>query len=186
MKKFINLEKINKLYNCRPCGHRFDGRISIHAEERALKDYPGIRAAQLNVDKANALTKGNLEMGKTTLFNSAEEQRRAGEGVYIPIGIQQQNIDIFSTGARRAWRESQLQLAREQLNLNELQLKRAVQKAYVSVIIARKKLDLFSELDSSYTRLEKATDLQLETEFINQLEWLTTQKVVKTIQMKKV
>ena len=39
MKKFINLEKINKLYNCRPCGHRFDGRISIHAEERALKDY---------------------------------------------------------------------------------------------------------------------------------------------------
>jgi hypothetical protein len=36
MKKFINLEKISKLYNSRPCGL---GKISIHAEEIALNHY---------------------------------------------------------------------------------------------------------------------------------------------------
>jgi len=39
MKKFLNMEKITKLFNCRPCGLKYDGRISIHAEERALNDY---------------------------------------------------------------------------------------------------------------------------------------------------
>lgn len=39
MKKFLNLDKIKNLFNCRPCGIKYDGRPSIHAEEIALKNF---------------------------------------------------------------------------------------------------------------------------------------------------
>lgn len=155
------------------------------AVKKAIDNYPGLRAAQLEIEQAEALTKGNMSFGTTTLYNSAEEKGNAKTGVVTPIGIQQNNIDLFSTGAKKALQESKVKLAEDQLELNQLEVKKAVQIDYANALITKKAFLLYSTLDSTYEHFKKASDLRLETEQISRLEWLSTQNTVNSIHLKK-
>ena len=73
------------------------------AVEKAKANYPKLKAGRLKIDNQKALKKTAWNLGTTSIFTGGEELPDSGtgdEGIYTTIGVQQQNIDFFSIGAK--------------------------------------------------------------------------------------
>lgn len=158
------------------------------AVEKAKQDYPALKAAALRIDKQKALKKTAWDMGSTEFFTGGEELPNglsSADGVYTTFGVSQKDVDILGIGAKNKFHEKEIALRETALNLNELELKREVQKAWSEVYAAKGKFKLYSELDSVFTDLEKAAKLQYETGATSKLDYLAAGNQVKEIALKK-
>lgn len=155
------------------------------ALSRAVNAYPKLQAAQLEVQKQQALKNTALDLGNTKIFNSGEEMNLSGEGVYTILGIQQQQIDVFAIKPRREAQQQQIALAEAALSLSEAQLKQQVKQAYAQAWIARQNLYLYAKLDSTYTIFEKAAKLRYEVEETSKLAYLAASTQAKQVQLQR-
>ncbi|HET8735644.1 MAG TPA: CusA/CzcA family heavy metal efflux RND transporter [Pricia sp.] len=140
----------------------------------AKENYPLLRTARLEIKKQTVLKANAYDFGTTRIFTSGEEISD-GRGIYTPIGVGQQNIDLFGIRAKKRLQRQRIQLAEAAYDLSELQVALEVKKAWSETFRAKRKLLLYQELDSIYQKFSTAIALNLQVEAISRLEFTSAQ-----------
>lgn len=158
------------------------------AVERARANYPKLKAAQLEIENQRALKKTAWDLGRTNVFTGGEELPDNGtgdEGIYTTIGIQQQQMDVFSIGAKNKLQKMKIALSETALDLTSLQVEREVSKAWGYVYTSKRKYQLYVELDSIFSDFERAARIRYETEASSKLEYLAATNQARQVSLQK-
>ncbi|MEP6261498.1 MAG: CusA/CzcA family heavy metal efflux RND transporter [Gillisia sp.] len=159
------------------------------AKKRAVEAFPSIKAATLEIESQEALKKTAWNLGNTVIFTGAEEisdgSNNPDIGVYTQIGVQQQNIDIFGIAPRLRLQKERVALAEEALDLSIIEVELEVSQAWASVYAAKNAYKTLQSLDSSFTDIERAAQIRLETETISRLEYLATVNQGNEVEIQK-
>ncbi|WP_417884944.1 CusA/CzcA family heavy metal efflux RND transporter [Zunongwangia sp.] len=148
-----------------------------------VENYPLLKNKELAVEKQQALKKNAWDLGKTTIFTGGEELKD-GNGIYTKIGVIQQNIDVFGIASSLKLQKEKLKLAKNQLNLSKIEVAKQLRKLWTEAYATKRKFELYQELDSIYTKFNKAVELRYEVEAISRLEKLNAQNKANQIQVK--
>ncbi|MCL6219475.1 CusA/CzcA family heavy metal efflux RND transporter [Zunongwangia pacifica] len=158
--------------------------INMHeAVELGLQNYPLLKNKHLQIDKQQALKKNAWDFGKTSIFTGGEELKD-GNGIYTRIGVSQQNIDVFGISSALKLQKEKLKLAENELNLSKIEVARQIRKLWAKTYAAKRKFQLYKELDSMYGKFNEAVALRYEVEAISRLEQLNAQNKVNQIRVK--
>ncbi|UZH54159.1 CusA/CzcA family heavy metal efflux RND transporter [Salinimicrobium tongyeongense] len=159
------------------------------AKKRAVEAFPSIKAAALEIEGEEALKKTAWQLGNTAIFTGAEELSDGSNnpdlGVYTQIGVQQQDIDIFGIIPRLRLQKARVALAEEALDLSILEVELEVSQAWASLYAAKNAYQTLQSLDSSFTDIERAAQIRLETETISRLEYLATVNQGNEVEIQK-
>ena len=150
----------------------------------ATENYPLLKSKQLEIERETAMKGSAYDFGKTSVFTGGEEINE-DRGIYTLVGVSQQNIDLLGIGAKKQQQQQHIALAETALELSELQVAQAVQEAWSKAFQEKRKLQLYKELDSIYTRFEKAVSLNYEVEAISKLEYASATNQALQIRNKK-
>lgn len=160
--------------------------ISIEeAVQKARGNYPSLKAAELEIQRQQALKNTAWDLGNTQVFTGAEEQGSEVDGVYTTIGIQQQQIDLFSIGAKNKLGNEKIALAEKAYDLSTLQLEKVVKQSWGDVYTAKKLFFIYNELDSIYQQFEKAASIRYKTEATSRLEYLSAGNQARQMEIKR-
>ena len=145
------------------------------AVERAVTNYPRIKAAQLEITSQEALKKTAWDLGNTQIFTGKEEVSNRAEsgsdGVYTQIGIQQQQIDVFGIAPRLRLQKQQVALAETALDLSTIEVAREVSQAWAQAYAAKNTYRVYDSLDAIFTDIERAARIRLEVEETSKLAY---------------
>lgn len=158
------------------------------AIEQALASYPSIKKAELGITQQEALRKTVLDLGNTQVFTGGEELGNLGSeagdgGIYTILGVQQQQMDLFSVPAKSRYQKERIRSAERLQDLTEQELILNVKQAYFQAVTAQKRYALAQRLDSIYEDFEKAAQLRYEVEATSKLELLAAQSQYQQIQV---
>ena len=131
------------------------------ALETAQSTYPGLKAQNYQIERQRSLKSAAGHWGNTKIYTGAEEFQQ-NNGVITPIGIQQQNISIFGTKARKNLAEHKAQTEEAILSLSEQKLKQQVRNAFGKIYIAKQRRKVYRQRDSLYHSLLKKEKIRLE------------------------
>ena len=154
------------------------------AVKKALDYYPLLKNKELEVKKEEAFKLSTWSLGETQVFTGGEEIEN-NTGVYTTIGVQQQGIDLLGILPKKNLYQEKIALAENAFRLSKLQVAREVKRAWIKAFSAKQKYQLYQELNSLYTGLEKAVVLRYEVEAISRLEKITALNKVREIQIEK-
>lgn len=158
------------------------------AVQRAQNHYPRLKTAQLEIENQRALKKTAWDLGSTKIFTGGEElpdSNNGDAGIYTTVGIQQQDIDVFSISAKNKVQNSKIVLGETALDLTFLQVKREVSKAWGNAYTSKRKYALYIELDSIFSDFERAAKLRYETEAASKLEYLAAINQARQVSLQK-
>ena len=155
------------------------------ARKRAVENYPKIQSARLEIENQQALKKTAWDLGNTQVFTGKEEVGNGSEGVYTQFGIQQQQIDIFGIAPRLKLQKERVALAEKALDLSVIELEREVSQAWAMVYATKNNYQVYEQLDSVFTDIERAARIRLETEATSKLEYLATSNQANQVQIQK-
>ena len=153
------------------------------AIEIAKKNYPSLKAAQLEVDKQKALKATAYELGNTSIYTSQEEMGNSSKGIQTHIGIDQSGINIFGIFSKTELANAKTKLAKTGQKLNEYYLIRDVSKAWYRVLIAKNQWQLFKDVDTLYADFQKAAQLRFKTNQTSKLEYLSASAKYRELQV---
>lgn len=136
----------------------------------ALKNYPAVQKASLEVKKQQALKKTAFDPGLTSVFYQKEETN--GETI---TGVQswgiQQDFDFPLTSLKKSqYLQEKVALSQARANLTRNEVAAKVTMAYQNLLLAREKLTAARRLDSVYQNFEHAARLRYETGETGRLE----------------
>ncbi len=154
------------------------------AKALAVKNFPKIQAARLDIKSQKVLKKTAWDLGNTTIFGGGEEIGN-GEGVYTQIGIRQSQIDIFGIAPKLKLQEAQIALAENVFNLSVIEVEREVSRAWAAAYTAKNNYQVYQRLDSIFMDIERAARLRLEVEATSKLEYLATSNQGNQVQILK-
>ena len=147
--------------------------ISIElALQKALENYPMVKAAVLNLEGEQALKKTAWELGDTQFFTGKEEVGNASDGIVTKFGISQE-FDVLGIPSRSNLQKARQQLAENNLELTKSQIQLQVQQSWTMVYIALRKHQVLYQLNTKYSDIARAAELRLETEASSKLEYLS-------------
>ncbi|AEL28006.1 CusA/CzcA family heavy metal efflux RND transporter [Cyclobacterium marinum] len=155
------------------------------ARKRALESYPKIQSARLEIESQEALKKTAWDLGNTQIFTGKEEVSNGSDGVYTQFGIQQQQIDVFGIAPRLKLQKERVALAEKALDLSVIELEREVSQAWAQVYASKNNYQVYEQLDSVFTDIERAARIRLETEATSKLEYLATSNQANQVQIQK-
>lgn len=155
------------------------------ARKRALESYPKIQSARLEIESQEALKKTAWDLGNTQIFTAKEEVGNGSDGVYTQFGIQQQQIDVFGIAPRLKLQKERVALAEAALDLSVIELEREVSQAWAQVYASKNNYQVYEQLDSVFTDIQRAARIRLETEATSKLEYLATSNQANQIQIQK-
>ncbi|MFV9483950.1 CusA/CzcA family heavy metal efflux RND transporter [Christiangramia sp. ASW11-125] len=144
------------------------------AREIAIKNFPQLKAAQLEIESEEVLRKTAYDFGNTQIFTGREEVGNGSDGIYTQIGVQQQGIDVFGIAPRLKLQKERVALAENALELNTLEVEREVSRAWASVYTSKKRYRVYKKMDSIFEDIERAARIRYETEATSKLEYLAT------------
>ena len=160
-------------------------RINLEqAKELAVKNFPKIQAARLDIENQEVLKKTAWNLGNTSIFTGGEEIGN-GEGIYTQIGIQQRQIDIFGVAPRLKLQEEQIALAENVFRLTVIEVEREVSRAWAMAYTAKKNYQVYSRQDSIFKDIEQAASIRLEVGATSRLEYLATSNQGNQVQILK-
>ncbi len=159
------------------------------AVERAVTNYPQIKAAQLEIASQEALKKTAWDLGNTQIFTGKEEVSNRAEsgsdGVYTQIGIQQQQIDVFGVAPRLRLQKQRVALAETALDLSTIEVVREVSQAWAQAYAAKNTYRVYDSLEAIFTDIERAARIRLEVEETSRLAYLATANQGNEVQIQK-
>lgn len=155
------------------------------ARKRAVENYPKIQSARLEIESQQALKKTAWDFGNTQVFTGKEEVGNGSDGVYTQFGIQQQQIDIFGIAPKLKLQKERVALAEKALDLSVIELEREVSQAWAMVYATKNNYQVYEQLDSVFTDIERAARIRLETEATSKLEYLATSNQANQVQIQK-
>lgn len=163
-------------------GQAQDNTFTLNqAVDRAMENYPSIKAAQLEIDKQQALKSTSWDLGNTLVYTGKEEVGNGLPGIHNKIGFGQTNIDIFSIPAKNKLANKRKQLAISNKSLTEKVLERNVSIAWARALFAKRQWALFKDLDSLYSNFQKAAELRYNTKQTSKIEYLSASSKYKEL-----
>ncbi|WP_033149084.1 CusA/CzcA family heavy metal efflux RND transporter [Prevotella sp. P6B1] len=145
------------------------------AQQKAIQNYPTMRAARLNAESQQALNQSAFDIGETEISTGGEEIGNGNEATYTLIAVRQ-NFDILSIGAKKGFLSQQTKTAEAETKVAERELMHEVGIDYANAIVAHQRTEVYEHLDSIYRDFEKAAKLRYETEAASKLEYLSAQQ----------
>jgi cobalt-zinc-cadmium resistance protein CzcA len=142
------------------------------AIQKALDNYPAIRASERRVESEQVLKKAAWELGETGFFIGKEEFGNGTDGIRTRLGISQE-LDVFGIPSRINLQKARQQLAEENLELTKAQVQLQVQLGWAEVYTALQKFESLKDLNAQYSEIKRAAELRLETEASSKLEYLS-------------
>ncbi len=153
------------------------------AVERAKENYPAIKAAKLNVEKQKALKVTAWDLGTTSFYTGKDEVGNGDLGTYSRIGIDQNDIDVFSIAVKSKLAKVRTEQSESALNLTEFMVVRDVRSAWYRAYYAKQQWELYLHLDSLYANFQKAAELRFKTQQSSKLEYLSASAKYKELQV---
>ncbi len=148
---------------------------------RAKENYPAIKAAQLEIEKQEALKSTAYDLGRTSIFTGKEEAGNDMPGIQNQFGINQNDIDIFGIFSKNKLGNARVQQAYSGQNLTEYTLVRNVSIAWYRVVNAKQQWQLFQQLDSLYANFQRAAELRFKTQQTSKIELLSASTKYKEV-----
>ena len=158
-------------------------RITVdQAIEIALKNNNKLKSSALRVDQSKQLIGSAIDINKTEFFYSEDQNNIAPNNLPLNVwGINQTFQFPTIYGAQRKLMKSKLQVAEDQYYLDELLIKKEVQKAYNEAVYWQQLLDIYVYLDSLYDAFSYASNRKFEQGESNYLEKLTAESKRKEV-----
>jgi len=153
------------------------------AVEMAKENYPTLKAAQLNIDKQEALKSTSYDFGTTSVYTGKEEVGNGSAGVQNKIGFEQNDIDLLGIAAKTKLANNRTELAVAAKQLTEQTLERDVSLAWFEVLYTKKQWALFRQLDSLYADFEKAAEIKYKTNETSRIEYISASTKYKQLQV---
>ncbi len=156
-------------------GHAQNQNITVdQAIAIAIENNQGLQAATKRMEASEQLVGTSFNLNKTEIFYNYDENNIAENGLAIRVyGINQSLQFPTVYGAQKRVLQGQANLARQQYNLQELQLTKQVAKAYYEVVYWQQVLGHYQYLDSLYAQFAIAAQRRYELGETNYLEKLT-------------
>ncbi len=153
------------------------------AVELALKNYPSLKSASLNVEQQKTLKKNSFTLDPLSInyqggqINSSviDYNISAQTGIPFPNVIAQQG----------KLANQKIALAEQSMNLTKSDVIRNVRFAYEQLLYANAKLKLLSQLDSFYTDFASYANKKFKVGESNALENISAQAESKQLQLEK-
>lgn len=155
------------------------------AVQKAIDNYPQLKAARLKIDQEKALQKTAWNLGNTYVFTGGEELDKDAKPIYTTIGVQQQDIALFGISSNLKLQSQKVALAEAALQLNEVELRYQIKQAYRKAYVATKKVDLYKQLDSIYRDFERAAEIRYKVEETSRLAYLAASNQAKQVMLQK-
>lgn len=148
-------------------------RITLDAAVgKALRDYPFIRASQLQAQSAAALSKSVSALGDLELSGGGEEIGHNNDAVYTLARLRQ-NIDPFEAAGTRRRLKAQASVAEAETAVVKRDLARQVCADFINDYAARLRYENMLRMDSLYADFSKVAKLRYETQAVALLEYQT-------------
>ncbi len=148
-------------------------RITLDAAVgKALRDYPSIRASQLQAQSAAALSKSVSALGDMELSGGGEEIGHNNDAVYTLARLRQ-NIDPFGAAGTRRRLKAQASVAEAETAVVRRDLARQVCADFINDYAARLRYENMLRMDSLYADFSKVAKLRYETQAVALLEYQT-------------
>ena len=139
---------------------------------KALRDYPSIRASQLQAQSAAALSKSVSALGDMELSGGGEEIGHNNDAVYTLARLRQ-NIDPFGAAGTRRRLKAQASVAEAETAVVKRDLARQVCADFINDYAARLRYENMLRMDSLYADFSKVAKLRYETQAVALLEYQT-------------
>lgn len=150
----------------------------------AKENYPSLKMASLEIDKQNALKSTVYDYGKTGVSTGMEEIGNSKIGVFNIIGIHQEEIDVFNINNKKKLNNSKIKLAVSSKKLTDNSLSKQVSLAYFDAVLAKRQLQLYTELDTVMKDFVRAAELRYKTQTTSKLEFLSASAKYKELMVK--
>ena len=157
-----------------------DGLLS-----QTIKNNKGIKAAQLQVDKAKANIKSAYTYDKTNVYYSYDQNNVAMNNLPLKVfGVQQRFSFPTVYGAQKKVYSSEYEREKANFDIQKNKLLMAVSKSYQHIVYLQNQEKLYQYLDSLYQNFSKASDRRFELGETNYLEKITAQAKFRQIATK--
>ncbi len=153
------------------------------AIDSAKKNFPAIKAAQLEIERQEALKSTAFDLGSTSVFTGKEETGNGVPGIHNIVGFGQSDIDILGIFAKSRQAGERIEQANSGRELTEKTLERDVSIAWYRALYTKKQWQLFLRLDSLYANFQKAAELRYKTQASSKVEYLSASAKYKELQV---
>ncbi|XWN36852.1 MAG: CusA/CzcA family heavy metal efflux RND transporter [Balneola sp.] len=143
------------------------------AVQKAMDNYPAIKAAQLEVKSQQALRKSAWEIGDTEVFTGKEEVGNGAVGITTTFGVSQE-FDLLGIASRVNLQKEKASLAEINVELTNIEIELMVKQSWATVYAIKQKYELLEQLNAQFKDIARAAELRLETEASSKLEYLAT------------
>jgi cobalt-zinc-cadmium resistance protein CzcA len=142
--------------------------------EMALKNNNHIEAYSYKTEQAKALTKTAYAIPKTYLSYGTDQNNIAANGFPLKVWSIEQELN-FPTfyAANKKVKKIELAIAETEFQLEKNKLLKDVSITYFEYIMLAKKMDVYQNLDSIYSKLLTQFEKKLELKDANKLEYLS-------------
>lgn len=152
---------------------------------KAIQNNKGIKAAQLQVDKAKANIKTANTFDKTNIYYSYDQNNLALNELPLRVfGVQQRFAFPTVYGAQKKAFSSEFEKEKANFEIQKNKLSLAVAKSYQHIVYLQHQEKLYQYLDSLYQNFSKASDRRFELGETNYLEKITAQAKFRQIRTK--
>lgn len=152
---------------------------------KAIQNNKGIKAAQLQVDKAKANIKSANTFDKTNIYYSYDQNNLALNELPLRVfGVQQRFAFPTVYGAQKKVFSSEYEKEKANFEIQKNKLSLAVAKSYQHIVYLQHQEKLYQYLDSLYQNFSKASDRRFELGETNYLEKITAQAKFRQIRTK--
>nr|WP_314840083.1 CusA/CzcA family heavy metal efflux RND transporter [uncultured Flavobacterium sp.] len=152
---------------------------------KAIQNNKGIKAAQLQVEKAKANIKSANTFDKTNIYYSYDQNNLALNELPLRVfGVQQRFAFPTVYGAQKKVFSSEYEKEKANFEIQKNKLSLAVAKSYQHIVYLQHQEKLYQYLDSLYQNFSKASDRRFELGETNYLEKITAQAKFRQIRTK--
>jgi cobalt-zinc-cadmium resistance protein CzcA len=161
-----------------------EGNVTLQqAIDSAKKNFPAIKAAQLEIERQEALKSTAFDFGRTSVFTGKEETGNGEPGIHNKVGFGQSDMDILGIFAKSRQANERIEQANYGRDLTEKTLERDVSIAWYRALYTKKQWLLFLRLDSLYANFQKAAELRYKTQQSSKVEYLSASAKYKELQV---
>ncbi|MEC5166492.1 cobalt-zinc-cadmium resistance protein CzcA [Flavobacterium sp. PL11] len=152
---------------------------------KAIQNNKGIKAAQLQVDKARATIKTAYTFDKTNVYYNYDQSNLAFNDEPLRVfGVQQSFAFPSVYGAQKKVYKSEYEMEKAHFQIQKNKLSLDVSKSYQHIVYLQNQEKLYRYLDSLYQNFSKASDRRFELGETNYLEKITAQAKFRQIRTK--
>lgn len=154
------------------------------AVEIALENNRSLKASQQRIDQSEQLIGSAIDIDKTELFYSKDQNNLAPNNLPLNVwGIQQYLQFPTIYGAQKKVMQDKSQLVKDQFQMDQYLITKEVSKSYYEILYWQEMLKNYIYLDSLYSRFQHAAGRRFDQGESNYLEKLTADTKSKEVSL---